>query len=137
MKKWMLIGIFSVLSLACSGENGASGKDATVNVDSLANVIRSEITGTLWDSLYAKPYIDTVYNALFNNAFSSSWMDSTREALIDSLKRADFDSLYSKLYDSVYYDIYSQSVIKNLEASSNTVKKRYLHGIRQPVSLDV
>lgn len=123
MKKWMLIGIFSVLSLACSGENGASGKDATVNVDSLANVIRSEITGTLWDSLYAKPYIDTVYNALFNNAFSSSWMDSTREALIDSLKRADFDSLYSKLYDSVYYDIYSQSVIKNLEASSYTVKE--------------
>lgn len=123
VKKWMLIGIFSVLSLACSGENGASGKDATVNVDSLANVIRSEITGTLWDSLYAKPYIDTVYNALFNNAFSSSWMDSTREALIDSLKRADYDSLYAKLYDSVYYDIYSQSVIKYLEASSYTVKE--------------
>ncbi len=123
LKKWMLIGTFSVLSLACSGENGTSGKDATINVDSLANVIRSEITGTLWDSLYAKPYIDTVYSALFNNAFSSSWMDSTREALIDSLKRNDFDSLYSKLYDSVYYDIYSQSVIKYLEASSNTVKK--------------
>lgn len=123
VKKWMLIGIFSVLSLACSGENGTSGKDANVNVDSLANVIRSEITGTLWDSLYAKPYIDTVYNALFNNAFSSSWMDSTREALIDSLKRNDFDSLYSKLYDSVYYDIYSQSVIKYLEASSYTVKE--------------
>ena len=119
----MLIGIFSVLNLACSGENGASGKDGTVNVDSLANVIRSEITGTLWDSLYAKPYIDSVYNALFNNAFSSSWMDSTREALIDSLKRGDFDSLYSKLYDSVYYDIYSQSVIKHLEASSYTVKE--------------
>ena len=65
MKKWILAGIFSVLSLACSGENGSNGKDATVNVDSLANVIRSEITGTLWDSLYAKPYIDTVYNALF------------------------------------------------------------------------
>lgn len=123
VKKWMLIGIFSVLNLACSGENGASGKDGTVNVDSLANVIRSEITGTLWDSLYAKPYIDSVYNALFNNAFSSSWMDSTREALIDSLKRGDFDSLYSKLYDSVYYDIYSQSVIKHLEASSYTVKE--------------
>ncbi len=123
LKKWMLIGTFSVLSLACSGENGTSGKDATINVDSLANVIRSEITGTLWDSLYAKPYIDTVYSALFNNAFSSSWMDSTREALIDSLKRNDFDSLYSKLYDSVYYDIYSQSVIKNLEASSYTVKE--------------
>lgn len=123
MKKWTLIGIFSVLCLACSGENGASGKDGTVNVDSLANVIRSEITGTLWDSLYAKPYIDSVYNALFNNAFSSSWMDSTREALIDSLKRGDFDSLYSKLYDSVYYDIYSQSVIKHLEASSYTVKE--------------
>lgn len=123
MKKWILAGIFSVLSLACSGENGSNGKDATVNVDSLANAIRSEITGTLWDSLYAKPYIDTVYNALFNNAFSSSWMDSTRKALIDSLKRADYDSIYSKLYDSVYYDIYSQSVIKNLEASSYTVKE--------------
>lgn len=122
MKKWILIGIFSVLSLACSGENGTNGKDATVNVDSLANVIRSEITGTLWDTLYAKPYIDTVYNALFDNAFSSSWMDSTREALIDSLKRADYDSLYSKLYDSVYYDIYSQSVIKNLDADPYTAK---------------
>lgn len=123
MKKWTLIGIFSFLCLACSGENGANGKDANIDVDSLANVIRGEITGTLWDSLYAKQYIDTVYNALFDNAFSSSWMDSAREALIDSLKRGDFDSLYNKLYDSVYYDIYSQSAIKYLEASSYTVKE--------------
>ncbi len=123
MKKWTLIGIFSFLCLACSGENGANGKDANIDVDSLANVIRGEITGTLWDTLYAKPYIDTVYNALFDNAFSSSWMDSAREALIDSLKRADYDSLYNKLYDSVYYDIYSQSAIKNLYAFSYTAKE--------------
>lgn len=135
LKKWILVGFFSVLCLACSGENGTNGKDASVNVDSLANVLRSEITGTLWDTLYAKPYIDTVYNALFDNAFSSSWMDSTREALIDSLKRADYDSLYSKLYDSVYYDIYSQSVIKNLEASPYTAKENIYTAFANQYSL--
>ena len=108
---------------ACSGEdgadglNGADGKDAAeVNVDSLANVLREEITGTLWDSLYAEPYVDTVYNILFDNAFASAWMDSVRDALLDSLKAADYDSLYEKLYDSVYADIYSQNVIRTLDA---------------------
>lgn len=87
---------------ACSGDNGSdgingadgkdgkNGKDAKeVNVDSLASAIRDEITGTLWDSLYAEPYVDTVYKILFDNAFSDAWMDSVREALIDSLKDAD------------------------------------------------
>ena len=102
---------------ACSGEDGVDGKDAAeVNVDSLANVLRDEITGTLWDSLYAEPYVDTVYNILFDNAFATAWMDSVRNALLDSLKLADYDSLYAKLYDSVYADIYSQSVIRTLDA---------------------
>ena len=82
---------------ACSGEDGAdgiNGKDAPeVNVDSLANVLREEITGTRWDSLYAEPYVDTVYNILFDNAFATAWMDSVRDALLDSLKTADYDSL--------------------------------------------
>ena len=102
---------------ACSGEDGVDGKYAAeVNVDSLANVLREAITGTLWDSLYAEPYVDTVYNILFDNAFASAWMDSVRNALIDSLKLADYDSLYKKLYDSVYADIYSQTVIRTLDA---------------------
>lgn len=101
---------------ACSGEDGVDGKDAEeVNVDSLANVLREEITGTLWDSLYAEPYVDTVYNILFDNAFATAWMDSVRNALIDSLKLADYDSLYQKLYDSVYADIYSQTVIRTMD----------------------
>lgn len=110
---------------ACSGENGVDGKDgkdaAEVNVDSLASVLREEITGTLWDTLYAKPYVDTVYQILFDNAFADSWMDSVREALIDSLKQADYDSLYANLYDSVYADIYSKNVIRNLDAFTWTL----------------
>lgn len=109
---------------ACSGEDGVDGKDAAeVNVDSLANVLRDEITGTLWDSLYAEPYVDTVYNILFNDAFASAWMDSVRSALLDSLKLADYDSLYAKLYDSVYADIYSQAVIRTLDAWTWTAKE--------------
>ena len=119
-------GILSLglLLASCSGENGADGRDAEeVNVDSLATAIRSEVTESLWDTLYAKPYVDTVYKILFDNAFGTAWMDSTRQALVDSLKQADYDSLYAALYDSVYYDIYSQSVIKQLDAYKWTVKE--------------
>lgn len=125
-----LIASTLILGLvACSGEDGKEGavgpagaegpkgKDAKVNVDSIANVIREEVTGTLWDTLYAEPYVDTVYQILFDNAFGTAWMDSTRQALIDSLKEADYDSLYKKLYDSVYADIYSESVIRTLNSS--------------------
>ena len=123
---------------ACSGENGADGRDADpVNIDSLATAIRNEIsdnlrdtltsiredaTGTLWDSLYAEPYVDTVYKILFDNAYSSAWMDSTRQTLIDSLNQANYDSLYQELYDQVYADIYSQTVTRQLDAFSWTVK---------------
>lgn len=121
---FVLGGAVLALNLAgCSGEDGkdgvsgADGKDAAeVDVDSLASVLREEITGTLWDSLYAEPYVDTVYNILFDNAFATAWMDSVRETLLDSLKEADYDSLYNKLYDSVYTDIYSQQVIRTLDA---------------------
>ena len=119
-------GILSLglLLASCSGENGADGRDADpVDVDSLATAIRAEVTETLWDTLYAKPYVDTVYKILFDNAFGTAWMDSTRQALVDSLKQADYDSLYAALYDSVYYDIYSQSVIKQLDAYKWTVKE--------------
>ena len=81
------------------------------------------MTESLWDTLYAKPYVDTVYKILFDNAFGTAWMDSTRQALVDSLKQADYDSLYAALYDSVYYDIYSQSIIKQLDAYKWTVKE--------------
>lgn len=104
-------------AVGATGAEGPKGKDAKVNVDSIANAIREEVAGTLWDSLYAEPYVDTVYKILFDNAFGTAWMDSTRQALIDSLKEADFDSLYQKLYDSVYADIYSESVIRTLNSS--------------------
>lgn len=119
-------GILSLglLLASCSGENGADGRDADpVDVDSLATAIRAEVTESLWDTLYAKPYVDTVYKILFDNAFGTAWMDSTRQALVDSLKQADYDSLYAALYDSVYYDIYSQSIIKQLDAYKWTVKE--------------
>ncbi|MBR2211813.1 MAG: hypothetical protein IJ896_10240 [Fibrobacter sp.] len=119
-------GILSLglLLASCSGENGADGRDADpVDVDSLATAVREEVTESLWDTLYAKPYVDTVYKILFDNAFGTAWMDSTRRALVDSLKQADYDSLYAALYDSVYYDIYSQSIIKQLDAYKWTVKE--------------
>ncbi len=119
-----VLTLLGALLQACSGENGADGRDAEeVNVDSLATAIRSEVTESLWDTLYAKPYVDTVYKILFDNAFGTAWMDSTRQALVDSLKQADYDSLYAALYDSVYYDIYSQSIIKQLDAYKWTVKE--------------
>ena len=107
-----------------NGKDGKDGKDAAeVNVDSLAQVLREEITGTLWDSLYAEPYVDTVYKILFDNAYGTSWMDSTRQALIDSLKHADYDSLYQSLFDSVYNDIYYQNIIRTMDAYIWTSKE--------------
>ena len=112
---------FTIAFTACSGEDGKdgiAGKDAEeVDVDSLATAIREEVTGTLWDSLYAEPYVDTVYKILFDNTYSEKWMDSIREALLDSLKEADYDTLYKQLYDSIYNDIYTQNVIRTLDAS--------------------
>lgn len=107
----------------CSGENGVNGVNGeSVNADSLASVLRDEITMSLWDSLYAKPYIDSVYELLFNNAFSDAWMDSTREALLDSLNQANYDSLYNSLYDSVYADIFTQSIFRSFSAQLNSFK---------------
>lgn len=106
------------------GKDGKDGKDAKeVNVDSLAKVLHEEIAATLWDSLYAEPYVDTVYKILFDNAYGTSWMDSTRQALIDSLNQANYDSLYKKLYDSVYTDIYTKNAIRTLDAFVWTSKE--------------
>lgn len=105
---------------ACSGEagkDGINGKDAAeVNVDSLAKVIREDISEKFMDSLNKEPYIDTLYNELFNNTLGDAWMDSVRSALVDSLKLASYDSLYKVLYDSIYSDIYTQNVIRTLDA---------------------
>ena len=136
-----LIGGFFLLGFslsACSGENGINGRDAEpVNVDSLTAVIREEIsenlrdtlvsirddaTGTIWDSLYAEPYVDTVYKILFDNAYGTAWMDSTRQVLLDSLNQANYDSLYEELYNQVYSDIYSQTITRQLDAYTWTVK---------------
>ncbi len=146
MKPNHILGIASILALgalpflaACSGENGADGRDADpVNIDSLATAIRNEIsdnlrdtltsiredaTETLWDSLYAEPYVDTIYKILFDNAYSTAWMDSTRQSLLDSLNQANYDSLYHELYDQVYADIYAQTVTRQLDASKWTTKE--------------
>lgn len=136
-----LMGGFILLGLslsACSGENGTDGRDAEpVNVDSLAAVIREEIsdnlrdtlvsiredaTGTIWDSLYAEPYVDTVYKILFDNAYGTAWMDSTRQVLIDSLNQANYDSLYKELYDQVYSDIYAKTITRQLDAFTWSLK---------------
>lgn len=118
-----IIPALAISLTGCSGEDGVDGKDAEeVNVDSLANVLRDEITSSLWDTLYSQPYVDTVYNILFDNAFADAWMDSVRNALLDSLRLADYDSLYRELYDSVYSDIYSQAVTRTLKAWTWTSK---------------
>jgi len=120
----LALAVAAGLIVACSGENGADGRNADpVNLDSLATAVREEVTETLWDSLYAKPYVDTVYKILFDNAFGSAWMDSARQALVDSLKQADYDSLYKVLYDSVYYDIYSQGIIRQLQGFKWTLEE--------------
>jgi hypothetical protein len=107
------------------GKDGRDGKDAAeVNVDSLAQVLRDQITGSLWDSLYAEPYVDTVYKILFDNAYATAWMDSTRQVLLDSLKRADYDSLYQKVVDSVYNDVYYQNAIRTMDAFIWTYKEQ-------------
>lgn len=100
------------------GIDGKDGKDAKeINVDSLAQVIREDISSKFMDSLSKKPFVDTIYNELFDNTLGDKWMDSVRNSLIDSLKNADYDSLYKKLYDSVYNDIYTQHAARSLAAT--------------------
>lgn len=125
---WGTLFLAAALSFtACSGEDGKNGingtdgvdgKDAKeVNVDSLADAIREDIAEKFMDSLNKKPYIDTIYNEVFDNALGDKWMDSVRNALLDSLKNASYDSLYDELVDSIYNDIYERNAIRNLAAS--------------------
>lgn len=113
------------------GAPGADGKDAVVNLDSLADAIRKEISGSLWDSVKTAPNIDTVYKNLFDQAFGEAWMDSTRQAIIDSLYAESYmdsvngdlfgkafgkewmDSVRQTLIDSLYAESYVDSVYKN------------------------
>lgn len=113
------------------GAPGADGKDAVVNLDSLADAIRKEISGSLWDSVKTAPNIDTVYKNLFDQAFGKAWMDSTRQAIIDSLYAESYmdsvngdlfekafgkewmDSVRQTLIDSLYAESYVDSVYKN------------------------
>jgi hypothetical protein len=113
------------------GAPGADGKDAVVNLDSLADAIRKEISGSLWDSVKTAPNIDTVYKNLFDQAFGEAWMDSTRQAIIDSLYAESYmdsvngdlfekafgkewmDSVRQMLIDSLYAESYVDSVYKN------------------------
>ena len=107
----------SVVGCATDGADGVDGADgSSVNADSLAVKLRTEITETLWDSLKSEPFVDSVYSSLFNSAFSQAWLDSARQLLKDSLIEDSYDSLYKVLYDSVYYDIYSKSVTRDLVA---------------------
>lgn len=100
-----------------NGKDGKDGKDAKeVNVDSLAKVIREDISKKFMDSLSKKPYIDSIYNELFDNTLGDTWMDSLRTAFVDSLNAANYDSLYNALYDSIYNDIYTQNAIRTLDA---------------------
>ena len=93
-----------------NGKDGRDGKDAVVNIDSLAEAIRIEVTGSLWDSLYAKPYVDTVYNILFENALGTAWMDSTRQAIIDSIYSDPYmDSIYKTRFDSAFSETWIDS----------------------------
>ena len=117
----VLLGVFFLA--ACTGENGVDGRNGeSVNVDSLATVLRGELSQDLWDSMHSETVLDSVYDTLFNDAFTDVWLDSARNALLDSLLEASYDSLYYVLYDSVYYDlydsiyndIYEKSVAKDL-----------------------
>lgn len=100
-----------------NGKNGKDGKDAKeVNVDSLADAIREDISEKFMDSLNKKPYIDTIYKEVFDNTLGDKWMDSVRNALLDSLKIASYDSLYDNLVDSIYNDIYEKNAIRSLDA---------------------
>jgi len=105
------------ITISCSGEDGTDGKDGiSVNVDSLANVVRGEIANQLWDSLQNQRFIDSVYDVLYNDAFSRSWLDSSRQALLDSIKGNAKDSLYDALYDEIYADLSARDVQKNVFA---------------------
>lgn len=97
------------------GKDGAPGKDAVVNIDSLAKVIRKEVTNSLMDSLDKEPYADTVYKNLFDKAFGEAWMDSTRQALIDSLYAESYvDSVNSELFDKAFGKDWMDSVRQTL-----------------------
>jgi hypothetical protein len=114
------------INLSCSGENGIDGKDGeSVNVDSLTNVIRGEIANQLWDSLQNQRFIDSIYDALYNDAFSQSWLDSSRAALLDSIKGSAKDSLYDALYDEVYADLSARDVQRNVFAYTYYVKDAF------------
>ena len=108
----LLIGGIGIqTTVSCSGEDGSDGKDGvSVNVDSLANVVRGEIKSQLWDSLQNQRFIDSVYNALYSDAFSQSWLDSSRQALLDSLEANAKDSLYNALYDEIYADLSARDI---------------------------
>lgn len=124
-------GLFLLLVLSCAkdgedGVNGADGKDgASLNADSLSKVLRADITDRMWDSLQAADFLDSVYSALYSDAFSQSWIDSTRLALRDSMETQLFDSLYLTLYDSIYNDIFTQSVQRYVAANIFSIKKDY------------
>ncbi len=105
------------------GAPGADGKDAVVNLDSLADAIRKEISGSLWDSVKTAPNIDTVYKNLFDQAFGKAWMDSTRQAIIDSLYAESYmDSvngdLFGKAFGKEWMDSVRQTLIDSLYAET-------------------
>ena len=105
------------------GAPGADGKDAVVNIDSLAKVLRGEVSKSILDSLYAEPYVDTVYRNLFDNAFGKAWMDSTRQAIIDSLYAESYmDSvngdLFGKAFGKEWMDSVRQTLIDSLYAET-------------------
>ena len=105
------------------GAPGANGKDAVVNLDSLADAIRKEISGSLWDSVKTAPNIDTVYKNLFDQAFGEAWMDSTRQAIIDSLYAESYmDSvngdLFEKAFGKEWMDSVRQTLIDSLYGES-------------------
>lgn len=105
------------------GAPGADGKDAVVNLDSLADAIRKEISGSLWDSVKTAPNINTVYKNLFDQAFGEAWMDSTRQAIIDSLYAESYmDSvngdLFGKAFGKEWMDSVRQTLIDSLYAET-------------------
>ena len=105
------------------GAPGVDGKDAVVNIDSLAKVLRGEVSKSILDSLYAEPYVDTVYRNLFDNAFGKAWMDSTRQAIIDSLYAESYmDSvngdLFEKAFGKEWMDSVRQTLIDSLYGES-------------------
>lgn len=105
------------------GAPGADGKDAVVNIDSLAKVLRGEVSKSILDSLYAEPYVDTVYRNLFDQAFGEAWMDSTRQAIIDSLYAESYmdsvnSDLFGKAFGKEWMDSVRQTLIDSLYAET-------------------